>query len=300
MILDRIPPLGTAAAMASICLFTTWIGRPPQTAASGKPIEGTLFSLAADTAAAAGQAAQPAARPAARESYPEVPLSLDSAARARFPGGTDFLIHIVEPEAAYVALVLARHQPKRSILGKAVKNSAFPAKKPLASRAGLPIETPQTSSATATSTAAAAAPESTPRALQAPPPPKPTLPVTYTEFDQALRASPTAEAINPRIKRGGVTFRATHVGAVVDRGVVRFALANEEAADFFLSIINVTVGGAPIHSEVAGPYVCAAGQEVFGIAHFALADVTGKSVTIELVQSGGDRRRFSLDIPYKF
>ena len=86
----------------------------------------------------------------------------------------------------------------------------------------------------------------------------------------------------------------------LDRGVVRFALANEEAVDFFLSIINVTVGGAPIHSEVAGPYVCAAGQEVFGIAHFALADVTGKSVSIELVQSGGDRRRFSLDIPYKF
>jgi hypothetical protein len=164
----------------------------------------------------------------------------------------------------------------------------------------MPLEIPRTSSAAATSTAAtAAAAESAAQPVQAPLP-KPTQPVTYTEFDQALRASPTAEAINPRLKRGGVTFRATHVGAVVDRGVVRFALANEEAADFFLSIINVTVGGAPIHSEVAGPYVCAVGQEVFGIVHFALADVTGKSASIELVQSGGDRRRFSLDIPYKF
>jgi len=228
-------------------------------------------------------------------------LSLDPAARAKFPEGTDFLIHIVGPEAASLALVLARHQPARSNHGKTAKKTALAAKMPSTSHTGLPAETPRASAAVATSTAAAAAaPESAAQTLQAPLPPKPTQPVTYTEFDQALRASPTAEAINPRLKRGGMTFRATHVGAVADRGVVRFALANEETTDFFLSILNVTAGGTPVHSEVAGPYVCAAGQEVFGIAHFALADVTGKSVSIELVQSGGDRRRFSLDIPFKF
>ena len=138
---DRIPPLVTAAAMASICILTAWIGRPPQTSALRKPIEGTLFSIDADTAAATSQAAQPAARPAARESYPEVRLSLDPAARARFPGGADFLIHIVGPEAAYVALILARHQPARAFQGKTAKNTVFTAKKPLASHTGLPIET---------------------------------------------------------------------------------------------------------------------------------------------------------------
>src|SRR5947208_3156681 len=63
-----------------------------------------------------------------------------------------------------------------------------------------------------------------------PAPPRPTEPVTFAEFDEALRASPTTEGINLRLRRSGVVFRLTHVGRLRDQGVVRFAIANEEAA----------------------------------------------------------------------
>ena len=61
---------------------------------------------------------------------------------------------------------------------------------------------------------------------------------------------------------------------------------------FFVSIVNVSAAGKPIRSETAGPYSCAAGSEVYGIVHFLPA--ASQTVAVELVQSGGQRRHFSL------
>ena len=115
---------------------------------------------------------------------------------------------------------------------------------------------------------------------------------TFVELDEALRAAPTTHPVNLRIKSGGVTFRITAVGRVGDQQVIRYAIANEEDLDFFVSIVNVSAAGKPIRSETAGPYSCAAGSEVYGIVHFV--PVASQTVTVELVQSGGQRRHFSL------
>jgi hypothetical protein len=151
--------------------------------------------------------------------------------------------------------------------------------------------------------AAVAAADPAPVAVPAvapPPAPKPTFPPTFAEIDDALRASSTVQAINFRIKKGGVSFRLTQVGRVGDRYVIRYAIANEESSPFFLSIVNVAAGGKPILSETAGTYSCPTGQEVYGVVHFSPAAVAGKNVVVELVQSGGEHRRFSLTADYAF
>jgi hypothetical protein len=116
--------------------------------------------------------------------------------------------------------------------------------------------------------------------------------MTFAQLDEALRAAPTTQTVNLRTKQGGVTFRITAVGRVGDRQVIRYAIANEEDSDFFVSIVNVSAAGKPLRSETAGPYSCAAGSEVYGIVHFPPAAF--QTVAVELVQSGGQRRHFSL------
>jgi hypothetical protein len=129
---------------------------------------------------------------------------------------------------------------------------------------------------------------------------KPTFPPTFAEIDDALRASSTAQAINFRVKKGGITFRLTQVGRIGERYVIRYAIANEEPDPFFLSIVNVAASGKPIQAETAGTYSCATGQEVYGVVHFKPSAVAGKTVAVELVQSGGEHRRFSLSADYAF
>jgi hypothetical protein len=146
-------------------------------------------------------------------------------------------------------------------------------------------------------TTSAAAP---PRAATPAPKPEAAGAAAFGELDEALRQSPTTQAVNLRVKKGGVVFRITHVGPVSGRAAVRFAIANEESTDFFLSIVNVAADGNPLPAEAAGPYACRAGEEIFGIVHFSPQSAAGKRLTITLVQSGGERRRFHLALEYRF
>lgn len=130
--------------------------------------------------------------------------------------------------------------------------------------------------------------------------PKPPQAMTFVELDEALRQSSTAQTLNLRTKQGGITFRVTHVGRLADRGVVRFNIANEESADFFISVVNISQSRKPLPSETAGPYACRAGEEIAGAVHFLSSAVSGRTITVELVQSGGARRRFSLKLDYIF
>jgi hypothetical protein len=137
---------------------------------------------------------------------------------------------------------------------------------------------------------------------EAKPAPKPEAagPAAFGDLDEALRQSPTTQALNLRVKKGGVVFRITHVGKARGRAAARFALANEEAADFFLSVVNVSAGDSPIPAGTVGPYVCRAGDEIFGVVHFTPEAASGKRLTVTLVQSGGERRRFQLALEYPF
>ncbi len=271
--LSSLSPVITAPCTLLLCGAALLVGRPPRSAAA-PPLAGILYSAANDSRA---EAALSEAGPPA-PSYPEIKLSVSPTARAAFPQGSDFVAHIVPPAASTFTVTLAHStasapRPRRAAREVQVSSAPLAAQEP----------TPPP------------VPEPTP-----PAPPTPTQAASFVELDEALRGSPTTETVNLRLKRSGITFRATHVGRLGDRAAIRFAIANEEPSDFFLSIVSVWADTAPIHSETAGPYACGAGREIFGVVHFAGGDAAGKRVAIELVQSGGERRRFKLSLDHRF
>jgi hypothetical protein len=250
-------------------------------AVAAAPMVGTLYSASAKAPAA----------PSPR-SGPALDIGVDPAARALLPADDQVLVRFVPVEASTFTLTLARQRSEsrpQPVGGRAAKT-------PKRARVQ-PAPTSPPATVPAPIATAAPAPQV---AVAAPPPPAPTLPKTFTEIDEALRASSTTQAVNLRLKKAGIAFRLTHVGRVGDRYVLRYAIANEEPADFFLSIVNVAAGGKAIHSETAGPFSCPSGQEIFGVVHFAPSDAAGRAVSIELIQSGGDRRHFPLTVSYTF
>jgi hypothetical protein len=276
--MSRLSPVVTAAVVGCLCILAAVMG-PRQAATSSVPIAGTLYSVTTDSMTAINDGSQPASVPYPTLSLPpELRISVDPAARAALPPGRDeFLVRFIAPESSTFTLTLGRRSAAsvNPTSARPLKPRPIPA--PVVAAVPVPVEAP------------------------APPPrPKAAQPRNFTEFDEALRGSSTAQAINQRLKRVGVTFRITHVGRVGDRGVVRYAVANEEAPDFFLSVVNVSAAGKPVLSENAGPYACKSGEEIFGVVHFAPAAVVGKRIAVELIQSGGDRRRFSLPVSYPF
>lgn len=275
-ILSGLPPALTAACALTLCGAALLVGRPPRAAAT-PTLSGVLNSAATD---GASSSQDPPLVPAAQPTtpYPEIKVAVSPLARPYFPNGTDFIARIVPASTFTVTLanlpVLARPRRER-------KPELPPQPAPAVVQAPPP-------------------PAMAPAQPVTPAPPRPTQPMTFTEFDEALRDSATTQTINVRLKHSGVSFRATHVGRIGDRAAVRFAIANEESSDFFLSIVNVWANDAPVRSETAGPYACRSGQEIFGVLHFAAGDAVGKKVKVELVQSGGERRRFALALDYRF
>ena len=291
----RTAPAITAAALLVLVIATAFLA-PRREAAPAGQMTGVLYSLDRDTQAARAAAAE----------MPELNVGLDPAARAALPPAQALVVRFVAIEDSTFTLTLAR----RFFDIEAARRSE-PAKKPIARLPAAGKRRSRRTKAALRAVAAAAAPlvpattaaVSTPATAPLPAaaaPPAPTFPPTFAEIDDALRASSTVQAINVRVKKAGVTFRLTHVGRVGDRYVVRYAIANEEAADFFLSIVNISAEGKAIHSEAAGPYSCPAGREVFGVVHFMPVAVAGKKIVVELVQSGGEHRRFALSVDYAF
>lgn len=277
-------PLITAAAVSLAVAGSSMVGTTRQVTRPER-LSGVLYSASTDTRAARTSAA----------SMPEINVGLDPAARDAFPSASALIVRLVDIDQSTFTLTLAHHFHENSSPKGTSARSSLPLHR--RSRRQVAIATERVVDA------AAAIPVSTPTpvAAEAPPlAPKPTFPPTFAEIDNALRASSTAQAINFRVKKGGVTFRLTQVGRVGDRYVIRYAIANEESSPFFLSIINVAAGGKPVLSETAGTYSCSTGQEVYGVVHFSPAAVAGKSVVVELVQSGGEHRRFSLTADYAF
>jgi hypothetical protein len=278
-------PVFTAAAVATVVLGASLFAPNNRGAAPGR-LSGVIYSADADTQAIRGAAA----------SLPEIDIGLDPAARSALPTATGLVVHFVGIDESTFTLTLARRFRETA-------NPATGASKPASVSARRKSRRPVKVAAVETAPIVAAVAVSTPAAapIVAPPPtPKPTFPPTFAEIDDALHASSTVQAVNVRIKKGGVSFRLTHVGLVDDRYVVRYAIANEEQDAFFLSIVNVSADGKPIHSETAGSYSCPPGQEVYGVVHFIPTAVAGKKVAIELVQSGGDHRRFPLTAEYGY
>lgn len=273
--------IGLAAAGLLLAILPAGLGRSPKP----KAISGALY-----TAGSAKTA------PSTPPELPRVNLGASPEIRRLLPGGSDFVVHLVDVKQSSFTLTTAKAFEQRSATARLPR-----AKRSKANRIKAPAPKPAPIIPAAPMTPAPPAPAPAPVAPPKPAAPVlPTLPKTFTEIDQALRNSSTTQAVNVRIKKGGISFRLTHIGRVGDRYVLRFGVANEEAADFFLSIINVTAAGKAIPSETAGPYACQAGQEIFGVVYFKPADVAGKAVSVELIQSGGDRRHFKLEANYSF
>jgi hypothetical protein len=241
-------------------------------------------------------------------------VGLDASARASLPPGLDFIVHLVpvglskikltgaqslDAALAYNALaqncapipaasLLHDHKIKPASRQGRTTAKKQPHKESILAAAATPavVLTPPTPPAPAQS---ASTQQPIQAALQLP---APTQAMTFAALDEALRAAPSTQTLNLRTKQGGVVFRITAVGRVGEQQVIRYAIANEEDSDFFVSIVNVSAGGKPLQSETAGPYSCAAGSEVYGIVHFLPA--ASATVAVELVQSGGQRRHFSL------
>jgi hypothetical protein len=219
-------------------------------------------------------------------------IGLDPAARKLLPQDEEILVRFVSVDASSFTLTLEHDWQNTRRLLTSAKATPDKRRRVVLAAPVAPVSVP---APVAVAAAAPAAP-----VVVAPPAALPTLPTTFTEIDEALRGDSTTQAVNLRLKKVGITFRLTHIGRVRDRYVLRYAIANEEAADFFLSIVNVAAGGKAIHSETAGQFSCPAGQEVFGVVHFTPADAAGKAISVELVQAGGDRRRFTIGVNYTF
>jgi hypothetical protein len=273
-------PLFTAATVAGVVLGASILAPRSRFAPPGR-ISGVIYSADSDTQTIRESEA----------AMPQIDIGLDPAARAMLPSATKLVVRFVGIDESTFTLTLAQRFREGSNQNPAIASKNKSSRRP---RMKTAAEIAPAATAVAISTQAAPPPA-------APPPtPKPTFPPTFAEIDDALHASSTVQAVNVRIKKGGVSFRLTHVGRVDERYVVRYAIANEEADAIFLSIVNVSADGKPIHSETAGAYSCATGQEVYGVVHFSPAVVSGKKVTVEWVQSGGDHRRFSLTADYGF
>ncbi|MBI5239128.1 MAG: hypothetical protein HY926_01515 [Elusimicrobia bacterium] len=257
----RVSPVVTFLVVAALCGLAVFAG-PHEPSDPPEPISGVLFSVRKATCAPAGASPAKAAAPALPASPARAKALPRKAARTAEPVRA-------MAEAAPAALVDLSSAP------------AAPAAAPVALAVAPAAATPMP----------AAKPTSKP---------EPAGPVAFGDLDEALRQSPTTQALNLRVKKGGMVFRITHVGRARGRAAARFALANEEAADFFLSVVSVSAGGAPVLADTAGPYVCRAGEEIYGVVHLAPEAASGKRLSVTLVQSGGERRRFQLALEYPF
>ncbi len=270
----RISPALTAIVVIALCALAVFAG-PRQIAAPPEPIAGVLYLVSKDTPAVLGAAISPT--------------------------GESPVVEPPKPVAPKASRVLAKPAP---VLGKVERSAKLaqaslgrePATVVVALSSAGAVAPMEASSLVRTTAPAAAQP------LATPPAPKPEAAgaAAFGELDESLRQSPTTQTINLRVKKGGVIFRITHVGRASGRAAVRFAVANEESADFFLSIVNVAADGNPLPAEAAGPYACRSGEEIFGIVHFTPQSAAGKRLAVTLVQSGGERRRFQLGLDYRF
>lgn len=265
--LAGLSPIATASVTGVVCALSIWGTRAPL-GPKAEPLSGVLFAAPASSETVH----PPDAAATALSGLPEVRVSASPLVRTALPPGSRFVADIVAVSTFAITLAEFPHAARKAL------------RKPRKAAASVPAVPAK---------AAITPPVTAPR-------PEAPQPATFTEFDEALRASPTTETINVRLKRSGVSFRATHAGRVGNHAVVRFAIANEEGSDFFISIVNVFADGEPIHSETAGPYACRSGQEIFGLVHFTAAEAVSKTIAIELVQSGGERRRFLLNLGYRW
>jgi hypothetical protein len=298
--MTRTNPL-VAVAVVSVLVLVAVLAGPRRLAAPQQRLAGNLFSADADTAAARGTATQQDDLP-----LPELRVGLDASAKASLPPGLDFIVHLVPAGLSKLTLTAAQSAVPSSDKGLELKLPGTPLHNRQAKTGSrharktpqkLPEREPILTAAPApkmSTPTPAPAQQSVPAVVAplAPAAPIPTEAMTFAQLDEALRAAPTTQTVNLRTKQGGLTFRITAVGHVGDRQAIRYAIANEEESDFFVSIVNVSAAGKPLRSETAGPYSCAAGSEVYGIVHFA--PVASQTVEVELVQSGGQRRHFSL------
>ncbi|OGR97785.1 MAG: hypothetical protein A2V88_09245 [Elusimicrobia bacterium RBG_16_66_12] len=281
--ISNINPIVTAAVVGLAVVLTAFMAPTRRQAPTGQ-LSGVIYSIEQDTAAVK----------AAASAMPEIDVGLDPAARALLPPAQGLFVRFVGIDKSTFTLTLALR------LLEASSRPVLEAPKPPAAKLVTRKARPKKVEPAAPAVSAALQAVPTPAPATAAQEETPTFPIGFAEIDEALRASSTAKAINVREKKGGVSFRLTHVGRVGERYVVRFAIANEESSDFFLSITKVLAGGRPVHSEAVGPYSCSASKEIFGVVHFLPSAVAGKKVAVELVQSGGDHRRFRLDVDFVF
>ena len=295
----RVNPVFIAIAVILLIALAALCGSCQRSATGQAPIKGVLYSVDADSAATrAGISSDDLP-------LPELRAGVDEATREKLPPGLDFIVHLVPGGGTSLRLTSLQDATPAPKLGAAAIRRERGASEPhvrthhdgriaaehqkqpspaLIAASALTIAPPLAASATQ------------PPTPTAPAPPTPTQAKTFSELDDALRSSPLTQTLNLRLKLDDVSFRITHVGRVGDREAVRFAIANAGSGDFFVSIVNVSSAGKAIHSETAGPYSCGSGQEVFGIVHFAADIAVGKVITVELVQSGGEHRRFALKL----
>lgn len=305
--MSRVNPLFTAIAVLGLVALAGLSGPRQRATDRRSPMTGVLYSIDADSSTSRTGGSSDDLP------LPELRVGLDQSARENLPPGLDFIVHLVPAGGTQLRLTSSQEAASAPKLGTApiMPNPKVRGQHARARHEHRKAITPQERPSSVP--IAAAAPVAAPPAAPTPPtasvqPPVPTPPAaptptqakTFGELDDALRSSPLTQTLNLRLRLDEISFRITHVGRVGNREAVRFAIANSGGGDFFVSIVNVSTGAKPIHSETAGPYSCASGQEVFGIAHFAAEIAAGKIIAVELVQSGGEHRRFALKLPIPF
>lgn len=222
---------------------------------------------------------------------PVLLVSLDPGVRTALPSSEEILVRFVPPASSSFTLSLIRKEPAQ----RSPRRSPAPFVHTTLAVSSQPAKLFAPDAAPAVPTVEAAAAMAVTKPTPAVPPPP-----TFSQLDEALRESPSTQTVNQRTRDGLIMFKITHIGRLDGRNTIRYAIVNEEMTDFFLSIVNVAADGRAITASTLGSFVCRSHEEVFGIVQFPAAAAAGRRVELELVQSGGDRRRLRLPVEYAF
>jgi hypothetical protein len=125
--------------------------------------------------------------------------------------------------------------------------------------------------------------------------------MTFSNLDAALNASDASFPLKNRFQKGGITLQLMQIGKWNGFYLLKYSLMNEEEREFFISSVQLAMGGAEVPSESFVPFSCLPRSSIMGIAKFPMDGMASKPLSFVLEESGGKYLKLEIkDVDYKF
>jgi hypothetical protein len=123
----------------------------------------------------------------------------------------------------------------------------------------------------------------------------------YRQMNTIMEELPTSFVLDRKVQKGGICFRLRQIALWKDEYLIKCSVANESDVDFFVSLVKLLADGKQVEEELVMPFSCRPKEEIHGIARVKVKDLAKKSVSLELWESGGERRRLLIrEVRYAF